>query len=93
MKNLEQNVFHELYSALSEDNQEAVKRLLNGLGAERLKKERRKLNRLALNAYKRGVPLGDDEAVRRQAALLENLFSGGGEAPGEGERGTEKGRL
>ena len=31
--------------------------------------------------------------LRRQAALLENLLSGGGEAPGEGERGTEKGRL
>ena len=90
---MENNTFRELYSALSEDNQEAVKRLLNGLGAERLKKERRKLNRLALNAYKRGVPLGDDEAVRRQAALLDNLLSGGGEAPGEGERGTEKGRL
>lgn len=87
MKNLEQDVFRKLYSALSEDNQKVVERLLNGLGAKRLKKERRRLNRLALNAYKRGVPLGDDEAVRRQAALLENLFSGGGEPPGEGEKG------
>ena len=39
---MENNAFHELYSALSEDNQEAVKRLLDGLGAEQLKKERRK---------------------------------------------------
>lgn len=93
MGELENNTFRELYSALSEDNQKVVERLLNGLGAERLKKARRRLNRLALNAYKRGVPLGDDEAVRRQAALVEKFLSGGGEPPGEGERGTEKGRL
>lgn len=88
MKNLEQDVFRKLYSALSEDNQKVVERLLNGLGAKRLKKERRRLNRLALNAYKRGVPLGDDEGrAAAGGAVGESLFRGRGTSGGRGKRG------